>query len=99
MSSQVHTYSFKIFSCVVMSKPHFNTWSTYSKEQAYKNALYMINQHLYEEITVKNAIHMCRYTASDFCKRYEAGQRNFIKSNHPTFERWRPKRKEKKDVQ
>lgn len=92
MSKCVYTYAFKIFSGVVESKPYYQTFSTYSQKEAYMLALKCIFNNRYTEITVSNTIHLCRYIASDFCKRYEAGQRNFVKSNHHSFERWRPKR-------
>ena len=44
-------------------------------------------------VRVRNAIHECRYTLGDFLARYEDGQRRFIRSNHPTFRRWRPQKR------
>lgn len=92
MSKCTYTYDFKIFAGIVQSKPYYQTFSTYSMEKAYAMAVNCLIMNFYSEIIVKNTIHLCRYTAGDFCKRYESGQRNFVKSNHPSFERWRPKR-------
>lgn len=93
MSNCTYSYAFKIFVGVVQSKPYYQTFSTYSMEEAYAMAVNCLIRNFYSEITVKNSIHSCRYKASEFCKRYESGQRNFVKSNHPSFERWRPNRR------
>ena len=93
MMSEV--YIIKIGFGIVSNKPQFHEHNEYLIERAYDCLKRAQGVNVYNSVTVHNSIHECVYSGKEFRQRYEAGQRKFIKSNHPTFRRWRPKKGEK----
>lgn len=85
--------------CKEQDVPYSESYSAGTNYSNLKYLMHAVKPMYYLKVYVKNQIHSCEYTMKEFMERYEKGQRRFIRSNHPTFKRWRPERRKKEDVQ